>query len=348
MLERKIESRQLVNIIVLFLVVQFGGLLIAIYTMPSILYYVQGNSVQINSFEGAFIYLVYILVATAALLLLMRFYRKPGIFRLMEAVVILMATGYVLFSVLSTALPSVNPNSLLIFAALATGALIIAKNIRPGLRNFLAVSSSIGVGILIGSNGFYLAYFLMLLITIYDYIAVFVTKHMLTMANEISSKNLAFLIGSTDYEAIPKKYLSKKDIAEYKKQARPTDPIVKNLVKNGIFPVVSQVQLGTGDLALPLMLSVSAYISFLSYSAAVMIALGSTFGMIFTMYLLKRYKVALPAIPPLFAFCNLFLGIFFAISNVQDYRAWLGFIIIAAAIVLALFNRLNSPTNKQQ
>lgn len=332
----------------LFLVVQFGGLLIAIYTTPSILYYVQGNAVQINSFEGAFIYLVYILVATAALLLLIRFYKGPGVFKLMEAVVILMATGYVLFSVLSTALPSVNPNDLLIFAAVATGILIIAKNVRPSLRNFLAVSSSIGVGILIGSNGFYLAYFLMLLITVYDYVAVFITKHMLTMAKEISSKNLAFLIGSTDYEAFPKKYLSKKDIAEYKKMGKPTDPFVKGLVKNGIFPVVSQVQLGTGDLALPLMLSVSAYISFLSYSAAVMIATGATFGMVFTMYLLKRYKVALPAIPPLFAFCNLFLGIFFAINNVQSYRSWLGFIIIAAAIILALFNRLNSSTDKQQ
>lgn len=342
MLERKIEARQLVNIIALFLVVQFGGLLIAIYTTPAILYYVQGNAVQVNSFEGAFVYLIYILVTTAALLLLIRFYKKPGIFRLMEALVILLATGYVVFSVVSTALPGVDSNKILALAAIATVILIIAKNMRPNLRNLLAVSSSIGVGILIGSNGFYLAYFLMLLITIYDYVAVFITKHMLTMAKEVSSKNLAFLIGSTDYEAVPRSYLSKKDLAEYKKQGKPTDPFVKSLVRKGLFPVVSQVQLGTGDLALPLMLSVSAYISFLSYSAAVMIAIGASVGMIFTMYLLKRYKVALPAIPPLFAFCNLFLGIFFAINNFWAYRSWLGFIIIFIAIVLALFNKLNS------
>ncbi len=73
-----------------------------------------------------------------------------------------------------------------------------------------------------------------------------------------------------------------------------------------------------------------------------MIAIGASVGMIFTMYLLKRYKVALPAIPPLFAFCNLFLGIFFAINNFWAYRSWLGFIIIFIAIVLALFNKLNS------
>ena len=80
------------------------------------------------------------------------------------------------------------------------------------------------------------------------------------------------------------------------------------------------MQLGTGDLALPLMLAVSAYISFLSYFAAVMIILGAASGMIFTMYLLKRYKVALPAIPPLFAFINLFLAVLFAINNVQAYK----------------------------
>ena len=133
------------------------------------------------------------MVATAALLLLMRFYKKPGIFKLMEAVVILMATGYVLFSILSTALPTVNLNYLLAFAAIATGILIIAKNIRPGLRNFLAVSSSIGVGILIGSNGFYLAYFLMLLITVYDWEYAFLDK---TIDEWIRRFALFFVLGN--------------------------------------------------------------------------------------------------------------------------------------------------------
>ncbi len=335
--------RQLVNIIVLFLIVQFGGILIAIYTTPALLYYVQSGSMQVNSFEGALMYVIYIIAVTAVLLVIFRFYRKPKLFTLMEAMVVLLSTGFILFSILATAFPGANPTYIFLCAAAVTIALIIAKNLRPRLRNLLAITSSIGVGVIIGSNGFYLAYFLMLLISLYDYIAVFVTKHMVTMAKEMSTRNLAFLIGSTDVEAVPQRYLSKADVSEYRKQEpKSKDPLTKRLMRSGVFPVVSQVQLGSGDLALPLMLATSAYISFLSYSAAMMVIAGSAAGMIFTMYLLKRYKVALPAIPPLFAFCNLSLGIFFAINSTQSYSLWLGFFAVFIVTIAVLLNKLRN------
>ena len=118
-------------------------------------------------------------------------------------------------------------------------------------------------------------------------------------------------------------------------------------MKSGVYPIISQVQLGTGDLALPLMLAVAAYISFLSYFAAMMVVLGAASGMIFTMYLLKKYKVALPAIPPLFAFINLFLAVLFAINDVQQYGLWLGFLTIFIVTILLLLNKLNSLKNNQ-
>jgi presenilin-like A22 family membrane protease len=276
------------------------------------------------------------------ILLILRFYRKPRMFTLMEGLVVLLATGFVLFAIFNTIFPSVNSAYLVVAAGVITMALIVAKNMLPRLRNLVAITSSIGVGVLIGFNGFYLAYFLMLLIAVYDYIAVFITKHMIAMAKEMSSRNLAFLISSTDVEAVPQRYMSRRDVSEFRKQeVKSKDPFIKGLVKDGIFPVVSQVQLGTGDLALPLMLAVSAYVSFLSYFAAVMVVLGAAFGMIFTMYLLKRYKVALPAIPPLFAFINLFLAVLFAINDFQAYKIWLGFFIIFTVTILALLNKLN-------
>ncbi len=321
--------------------VQFGGLLIAIFTTPTIQLYVQSGYTEMNSLEAALFYLLYIVAAAGLILLLIRYFRRPGVFTLMEALVVLLATGFVLFDLLNTVFPNANSLYLTAAAGIITAALIIAKNRFGRLRNFIAITSSIGVGILIGFNGFFLAYFLMLLIAVYDYVAVFITKHMIAMAKEMSSRNLAFLIGSTDVEALPKKYLSSSDIRELKKQeSKIKDPLVKGLVKEGVFPVVSQVQLGTGDLALPLMLAVSAYISFFSYFAAVMIAVGSAAGMVFTMYLLKRYKVALPAIPPLFAFINLFLAVLFAINDIQAYRIWFGFLIVAAVTLLALLNKL--------
>ena len=345
MLERKIEARQLVNIISLFLIVQFAGLLLAILTAPSLQFYVMSGASETTSLEGALLYLIYIIAAAAVILLVLRVYRGKMMFVLMEGLVVLLATGFVIFDIINILYPGANYYVLVAAAGIITIMLIVAKNMAPRLRNFVAVTSSIGVGVLIGFNGFYLAYFLMLLIAMYDYVAVFVTKHMIAMAKEVSSRNLAFLIGSTDIEAVPKKYLSRADVQEIRKleaKQKPKDPFIKGLLSKGVFPMVSQVQLGTGDLAIPLMLAVSAYISFLSYFIAVMVAIGAGFGMVFTMYLLKRYRVALPAIPPIFAFTNLFLALAFMVEEISMYRLWMGFLIVFAATVLVLLAKLNS------
>jgi hypothetical protein len=90
------------------------------------------------------------------------------------------------------------------------------------------------------------------------------------------------------------------------------------------------------------MVAVSAYISFASYFAPIMVILGASCGMIFTMYLLKKYKVALPAIPPLFAFISLFLAILFAINDVGDYKVWLSFLLLAVATIALLMQKLRS------
>ncbi len=253
--------------------------------------------------------------------------------------------------ILSTVFPSASLYYLIGISAAAVMVMIAAKGAMPKLRNFLAISSSIGVGILIGLNGFDLAFMLMFLIAIYDYVAVFITKHMITMAKGISSRNLAFLIGSSDVEAMPSRYLTKPELRAFRSEAKGRyikDPVIKGLMADGIVTVVSQVQLGSGDLALPLMVAVSAYVSFLSYFAAIMIIAGGACGMVFTMYLLKRYKVALPAIPPLFAFICLFLGLLFAINDIWQYQVWLGFFALFAMTVFILMQKLRSLQQKQQ
>ena len=325
------------------MIVQFAGLLITIYSTSALQFYVQSSSAGINSFEAAVFYAVYIIVVAAALILFFKFYSGRLLFPAMEALVVMLATGFVIFAILSAAFPQASQYYILGIAAIVTIALIIAKNLRPKLRNLIAVTSSIGVGILIGLNGFYLAYFLMMLIAVYDYIAVFVTKHMISMAQAISARNMAFLIGSTDVEAIPGAYLSKRDILDYKKadqSKHAKDPQLRSLIRQRIYPIVSQVQLGSGDLAMPLMLAVSIYISLLSIFDAVLVIIGAICGMVFTMYLLKRYRVALPAIPPLFAFINISLAIVFAISDFQAYHIWLGFLAVSAITLLVLYNKL--------
>ena len=93
--------------------------------------------------------------------------------------------------------------------------------------------------------------------------------------------------------------------------------------------------LGTGDLAMSLMLALSAYFTFFSYFTALTIVLGSTVGLVFAMYVSKRYKIALPAIPPLFAFSSIALAIDLIIErmgNAQLYALLFG----ASALILAL------------
>ncbi len=350
-LERKIEARQLVNIISLFLVVQFGGLLIAIFiTGPMQLYLLPtAGTQQTNPLEMALFYIIYIIITAVVIILIFKFYRGRFLFSLLEAFVVLFATGFVIFAILGTIFQSANPYLILAISAVATALLIIEKNFTPKLRNFLAVTSSIGVGILIGFNGFALSYFLMLFIAIYDYIAVFITKHMVSMAKEMSSRNLAFLIGSSDVEAVPSSYLSKQEMRTLKKETkdpRIKDPLIKRLMKKGVYPLISQVQLGSGDLAIPLMVAVGAYISFASYFAAVMVVIGAAFGMLFTMYLLKKYKVALPAIPPLFAFINLSLAVLFMINDFGNIKLWLSFLMMFAAMSLLLLQKLRRPQKK--
>ncbi|MDE1859022.1 MAG: hypothetical protein KGH67_00670 [Candidatus Micrarchaeota archaeon] len=325
------------------MIVQFAGLLVTIYAFSSLQFYAVPVQ-PASSLPTAFGYIVYIIGTALVILLLIKVLHGDILFVLLEAIIVLFATSFLLFIILGTAFASVNYIYIAAISIIATLALIVAKNFRPKLRNLIAITSSIGVGVLIGLNGFYIAYLLTLFIAVYDYIAVFVTKHMITLARAVSERNLAFLIGSSDVEAMPKSYVTKKDRAEFAQNVdikKIKDPVINYLIKTGGLPVISQVQLGTGDLAIPLMLTVSAYISFLSYSLPMMIILGSTFGMIFTMYLLKKYKVALPAIPPIFAFINLFLGIAFLATKPSNYSMWLDFFAVFVVTILILFSKLN-------
>jgi presenilin-like A22 family membrane protease len=242
------------------------------------------------------------------------------------------------------------------------------------------LTSSIGLGIIIGNYGFVLAYVFMFIMAMYDYIAVFVTKHMLILAKAASNENLSLLIGSSNVEVVPRAHADKKVIAELKNELKKNqikDPVIKEVIESGEMPVLSQIQLGAGDLTLPLVMSVGlfmsmAYFSVPTGSAAtinvyylpMVAALGAVAGLIFTMWLLKRYSVALPAIPPLFAVMNFFIGFgMLTYSNPSNFLAGIGMnhgsytdyymiaagmIIVGAAFLLLMLITLERNRNKQK
>ncbi len=367
------------------MIVQFFGLFIAVFSLNPVQTAVISSSTSSylsNPFLLAAYDVISIAVFAILILAILRLYKNKGalLFRLVESFAVGFGTIVMFFFILTTVFYNVNVVYTAAVAILLGVVVVVAKNRVKHLRNFAALTSSIGLGIIIGNYGFVLAYVFMFIMAMYDYIAVFVTKHMLVLAKAASNENLSLLIGSSNVEVVPRAQADKKVIAELKNELKKNqikDPVIKEVIESGEMPVLSQIQLGAGDLTLPLVMSVGlfmsmAYFSVPTGSAAtinvyylpIVAALGAVAGLIFTMWLLKRYSVALPAIPPLFAVMNFFIGFGMLIySNPSNFLAGIGMnhgsytdyymiaagmIIVGAAFLLLMLITLERNRNKQK
>jgi presenilin-like A22 family membrane protease len=337
---RRIEFRQMFDITIMFLIVQFLGLLLAtmvVTTTP--MSEITGPQINITDL---LLYVIYIVISSVIIIFISKkFKRKGGSFlKALEAFVIFFASFIVFTVVIGYFAPSNTPALIEIIAAIILSILlVILKQRRPNTRNTVAIIASVGVGLILGLDfPFTIAFAFMAIIAVYDYIAVFITKHMLSLAKAVSENNLAFLIGTADIEAAPNSYFTKNELTEYhkmmKESGKDKDPVFQKIIEGGRIPVISQIQLGTGDLGLPLMLAVSAYASFQSLFTAIVIVCGAFIGLLFTMYFLKKYERALPAIPPLFSFICIALGIEFIFTGQFSPLISIGLIITGAAVML--------------
>src|SRR3989338_3173108 len=128
----------------------------------------------------------YILVGAAAMVLAARFYKGMLLFRLLEAMVVSSASAIVFFA-LSLALLNLGFAGSLLLGMLAGLLLVAGKFLFAGAKNAAAIISSAGVGAIFGfSLGFLPAVLFVVLLSIYDYVAVFKTRHMIEMARELS------------------------------------------------------------------------------------------------------------------------------------------------------------------
>lgn len=157
-------------------------------------------------------------------------------------------------------------------AALIGIALAISKQFIPSLKNAAALISSAGAGAVFGFTfGFLAAMIFLLILAIYDYLAVYKTKHMVEMAGQIIKRNMAFTI--TASEKLP--------------SGKP-----------------SRLDLGTGDLSLPIMAEVSAYS--ISPALSLFALAGALCGALFVLFIAWKRKTILPALPPIAAGILLF------------------------------------------
>lgn len=310
----KIENRQLAHILVLFLITQFAGLLLASLIFSTTTLTEISGGTSINSTDQTLYYFGTIILFALLLLFVIKKFKGDLIFKIIEAFAVVSTSFFFFLIILGYLFPSADALLVTIIAFVLALALIVAKNKKPSIKNIVVVISSVGLGVVLGiSFGFSAAFLFMILIAIYDYVAVFITKHMVTFANALSGRNLAFLITASDIEVSSQadaKRIEGKDFAKHLQEMKKIDnPVIKKLIAQGKIPMIAQVQLGAGDLGLPLMLAVSAYPVFGSYFLSIAIVVGGALGLIATMLFLRKYRRPLPAIPPIFAVISIFIGL---------------------------------------
>ncbi len=278
------EKALLLKLSALFIVTQLIGITVAIpfitatqtgeYTPTGVI--TEDPDDPVNA-VGLF---AMILVSTAVFLIFLKLFKGVTLFKILEAVVVFSASLIVFWTLLEMAMILLGVWSIVgglaFFTALVLAlALVATRVLWPKnliLRNLSSSVSVAGVGVLIGINlGVVPVIVFLVLLAVYDFIAVFKTKHMVALAKGIAKKNLAFTF------ALPSKELK------------------------------HQFELGTGDMVMPLTFAIAVMnssaisgITFPNYIIpGILILIGSLAGLLWTIdYISKHVGIALPALPP--------------------------------------------------
>lgn len=252
--------RSLLILVGMYLIVQTIALNVGLNFIPKIVSgEIQPAVPEPESPESSGHIFLYILVMTAIILLLLKF--KLGI-------MIKFFMFLAIFMGISLTFWSFFPRWWFLFV-LPLYAVFLWKRKNIILVNGVLMLTIAGMGGYLGASLHFLPSLLLLgALSIYDIVAVFGTKHMVTLAKEAKGKIPMFSI-----------------------------------------PVKRRVMgMGTGDLAIPSVFSVSILQDF-SMNHALFTILGGLLGLVsLFLYILKREKVVLPALPPITV--GLVLGFF--------------------------------------
>jgi len=286
-----VAHKEIISILLLFLAAQLLGLFVGATLVQQAKIYPEFESLDVapagsESAASALVFLVYILVGAALLLLLMKFYKGMLLFKLIEAGIVFTASNIVFYIVLlALGAPYYFELSLMLAAGLAA-----AKFFLPRLKNAVAIIASAGVGAIFGFSLHQVpAIAFMIGLSLYDIWAVFGTRHMIVMARELGGRNLAFSVNAESIEKVRVPVpMSPKEVRmgtpqKFKEETRR-----------------SSLELGTGDIAIPLMLAVSASKTG-SLLAPFAIVAASTLALYFVLWYVLEKHAFLPALPPLSA-----------------------------------------------
>lgn len=225
---------------------------------------VQGPFENPDNAANSIILFAYILITTFIIILIIKF--KKSLLRIFEFMAVFFAS-WIAFDFL---IPYNLIGYLIPWGVILAILLTAWKMLKPTLlsQNIALIFSVSGAGAIIGGSlGVFPVIIFLLVLSAYDFISVFITKHMVYMAKAITETPMAFTA------AVPMK----------------TEKI------DHVF------QLGGGDLVMPLVLSVSV-LGRLGLYHALVTSLGAFIALaLLFLYVIKRPGEALPALPPLSA-----------------------------------------------
>ncbi|MFA6268278.1 MAG: presenilin family intramembrane aspartyl protease [archaeon] len=252
-----LSTEVLVKLALMFFAVQTLGLYVAQQLFLMGLAQPQ-YGLEINNVGNAFYLFGSILVMTAVILILLKFRRTKKALWFLEA----MAIFSTCIIVLSVFFPT---NDYIVLGVTALILLWRYTHLQSILfRDFVSLIAVSGAGAYIGiSFGLVPILAFIIILAIYDIIAVFYTKHMVTIGKEATSNNYAFTV------AIPTK--------EHK------------------------FELGNGDLVIPLAVASSVLVngSFVNNGLIAGLCLGVSFiGLATSIYMVSKKKIPMPALPP--------------------------------------------------
>ncbi len=214
---------------------------------------------------NAVVFILYILTGALLMLVLIRLFQDyPVIFRIMEFVLIATASSIVFYAFLRIfAGYDISTLMAVVLGIVFSGTRLVIH----GLKNTAAIMATAGVGVIFGiSLGMFPLILFLLMLSVYDYLSVFATKHMVELANFVVKRDLAFTVTA---------------------RRPPTKPGEKE----------GRIDLGTGDIIAPIMLEVSA----LSFNpvASVFVFVGAVISMGIFLSMVWGKRMVLPALPPI-------------------------------------------------
>lgn len=229
-------------------------------------------------------FLIYFLIATLVLLIFLKISKRGSGFILQIFFILAIFSGLdILFSIMVG-----EP-----VATILAAGLVALRFFRPTvlLHNLVVIGGIAGISGMLGLTIFPRdAIILLIILAIYDVIAVYKTKHMVKMAEEMIKKRVILGI------IVPEKILGlKASMGDVEKEKISVRRIFKP-GKSGRFMI-----LGGGDLALPLILIAS--VANQDILKSIIILIFALFGL-FAMHLIfiKLKSRPMPALPPLAIF----------------------------------------------